>query len=184
MSNLFRKCGFVKRVVLDPLYILYYFHHANYIRMGRTERYASGWAPISAVSLFFGLFIWFIAPVDFIFNLLISSESGEFLKKFISGKEFFMAISICIYISMVIFLRKRRHEIISKFHYVKVPALPLLILILLLYAMPFMVISIALSRDHFFVSTALIVLYYVIFYMIYFQRLIESENKEIAKVKN
>src|SRR6185437_9336755 len=73
MNKLIRKESGFKKFLLGPLCVFYYYFYENYLRMGRPESYAKGWAPFSAINLFLGPLSLLIIPTNLFNNYVVKN---------------------------------------------------------------------------------------------------------------
>jgi hypothetical protein len=159
------------RFFFGPLCVFYYFFYKNYLRMGRSEAYANQWASTSAVSSYIGILLWFIKPLDLIYAFL-AQKTGY--KSFNMFEFFYLGVMLFVIQAMARFLRKNHSSIFMNLSNIKLPKVFVIVSIILLFALPASLIFVALGKDHFWAATALMVFYYMVFYFIYFRRLLNQ----------
>ncbi|WP_139351386.1 hypothetical protein [Rhodanobacter sp. B05] len=175
MNKLIRKNSGLKKFFLGPMCVFYYYFYENYLRMGRAESYAKGWASISAINLFLGPLSLLIIPVDLVNNFAAKNnmvylrDGGEILFLILAFSLMFLGNSL---------LRRNHSFILASMTGINLPELPVILSVVLLFGMPLIMIPVTLYKNHAIYAFIFICFYYSAFYVAYFRRLLKDDESK------
>lgn len=150
---------------MGPLCVLYLYHYKNYLRMGRSERYAISWAAASATTVLIGPIVW----VGFVAIAAFAAIKAEDLSTvFPNENVYIFIISSITYLSVMLSIGGRRVPILNELGNVKLPCVTCVILIFISFGVPLILLVAGLTRFHFFAATVLMITYYAIYHFVYF----------------
>ena len=179
MNSLVRGRSEARKFLLGPLCIFFCYLYKNYLRMGKSEDYAKGWAPSSALGLLIGPMRWFLEPINYLCDLATNQKYGSYTD---AGTYLFLAVIFIVGMVGSAFLKNNHSKILEELSDLSVPRLPILLFLNLSFGLPLLIIPVALYGDHFSLATAFLVTYYTSFYLVYFRRLL-SRNGEPNEFK-
>jgi len=170
VANFIRGRGALRRFLLGPLCVLYYYHYKNYLRMGRTESYAKFWASSSATIVLVGPYLWVGILAERALGLVYSGAFIDLPQK--KGNLIIIGIVFVIGLLAIYMLDRKRLLILSELSGMQLPSIPVALIIIIFFGVPLMLITAGLGKYHFLLATILMVAYYSLFHFAYFDRLI------------
>lgn len=171
MTNFIRGRGALRRFLLGPLCVIYYYHYKNYLRMGRTEQYAKRWASGASSITLVGPYIWIAAAIQRVLGLVDKGTFGDIM----SDKSYILIIAtgITSYMILAYILDWKRVAIINDLGAIRLPSIPRVLAVITLFALPLLLIVAGLGKYHFLLATVLMFAYYTMSHFSYFNRLIK-----------
>lgn len=170
MANYIRGRGVLRRFILGPLCVLYYYHYKNYIRTGRTENYAKFWASSSAATVLIGLYLWVGIMVERVLEFSYSGAFTDLPEEM--GKIVILGVVLFVGLLTINILDRKRLIILSELSGLPLPEVTTALMIIILLGVPLMLIVAGLGKYHFLSATILMASYYSLFHFAYFDRVI------------
>ena len=171
MANFICGRGALRRFLLGPLCVLYYYHYKNYLRTGRTEQYAKGWASGASSIALVGPYIWAAVAIQRSLGLIDKVNFGNIM----SDKSYTIMIVtiISIYMILAYMLDWKRVTILNELDAIRLPSIPIVLAAIVFFALPLLLIVAGLGKYHFLLATVLMFAYYTLFHFSYFDCLIK-----------